>query len=314
MKSFDFDIKKWFSSLDLTWKRIFKKHLDINHAPTEEEIVEILNLQQIDCSNSYIISLEPLQKLEKLVRLNTSNTKIVSLERIANCTLIDELDCSNTYIESLIPLENMVNIWNLKCNNTKIKSLDGLESITNLEYIDCSNTDVSTLKPLLKLNKLKQIVYENTKVQSNDLVLYELKEMGITLIPDLIEENINEDLDPLFIEAAKLFVAHQQGSTSLIQRRMSLGYNRAGKIIDQLESVGIVGPFDGSNARKVLIKNESELEELLSIVLNYQNNKYDYYDLKNIESSSTETTKKLENHPVQEKQEGILKRIFGNLF
>lgn len=72
------------------------------------------------------------------------------------------------------------------------------------------------------------------------------------------------DRDVLFEEAAKLIVAHQQGSTSLIQRKLKLGYNRAGRIIDQLEAAGIVGPFEGSKAREVLIPDEYSLEQLLS--------------------------------------------------
>jgi S-DNA-T family DNA segregation ATPase FtsK/SpoIIIE len=72
------------------------------------------------------------------------------------------------------------------------------------------------------------------------------------------------DRDALFEEAAKLIVAHQQGSTSLIQRKLKLGYNRAGRLIDQLEAAGIVGPFEGSKAREVLIKDELSLEQLLT--------------------------------------------------
>jgi DNA segregation ATPase FtsK/SpoIIIE, S-DNA-T family len=72
------------------------------------------------------------------------------------------------------------------------------------------------------------------------------------------------DRDPLFDEAAKLIVLHQQGSTSLIQRKLKLGYNRAGRIVDQLEAAGIVGPFEGSKAREVLIQDESSLERLLN--------------------------------------------------
>lgn len=92
------------------------------------------------------------------------------------------------------------------------------------------------------------------------------------LLPEYIDEsgegsassefNFNER-DALFEEAARLIVAHQQGSTSLIQRRMKLGYNRAGRIIDQLESVGIVGPFEGSKAREVLYADEYSLEQFL---------------------------------------------------
>lgn len=69
-------------------------------------------------------------------------------------------------------------------------------------------------------------------------------------------------LDPLLEEAARLIVAHQQGSTSLVQRKMKLGYNRAGRLIDQMESLGIVGPFEGSKARQVLV-DEYQLETLL---------------------------------------------------
>lgn len=74
------------------------------------------------------------------------------------------------------------------------------------------------------------------------------------------------DRDALFEEAAKLIVAHQQGSTSLIQRKLKLGYNRAGRLIDQLEAAGIVGPFEGSKARQVLIPDEYSLEQLLNTI------------------------------------------------
>ncbi|CAI8310271.1 MAG: DNA translocase SpoIIIE [Cryomorphaceae bacterium] len=72
-----------------------------------------------------------------------------------------------------------------------------------------------------------------------------------------------ENKDAMFDEAALVLVQHQSGSTSLIQRKLRLGYNRAGRIIDQLEAAGIVGPFEGSKARKVLVRDEMELEELL---------------------------------------------------
>jgi len=68
--------------------------------------------------------------------------------------------------------------------------------------------------------------------------------------------------DSMFEEAAKVVVANQSGSTSLIQRRFSIGYNRAGRIIDQLEAAGVVGPFEGSKARQVLIPDEYQLEKL----------------------------------------------------
>ncbi|WP_313514403.1 FtsK/SpoIIIE family DNA translocase [Sphingobacterium sp.] len=92
------------------------------------------------------------------------------------------------------------------------------------------------------------------------------------LLPEYIDENGEgsgladfdmSDRDQLFEEAARLIVMHQQGSTSLIQRKLKLGYNRAGRIIDQLEAAGIVGPFEGSKAREVLYPDEYSLEQYL---------------------------------------------------
>ena len=91
------------------------------------------------------------------------------------------------------------------------------------------------------------------------------------LLPEYVEESQGDfsevDLkkkDEMFEEAARLVVQYQQGSTSLLQRKFSIGYNRAGRIIDQLEAAGVVGPFEGSKARQVLIHDETSLEQLLS--------------------------------------------------
>ncbi len=74
------------------------------------------------------------------------------------------------------------------------------------------------------------------------------------------------DRDSMFEEAARVVVQTQQGSTSLIQRKLKLGYNRAGRIVDQLEAAGILGAFEGSKARKVLVPTEAALDELLGHV------------------------------------------------
>ncbi len=93
------------------------------------------------------------------------------------------------------------------------------------------------------------------------------------LLPDYVPEGGEaggsgpvdlSDRDPLFDEAARLIVIQQQGSTSLIQRKFAIGYNRAGRLMDQLEAAGIVGPFEGSKARQVLIADEYALEQLLN--------------------------------------------------
>lgn len=86
-------------------------------------------------------------------------------------------------------------------------------------------------------------------------------------VPDEHSEQMSdiasEERDSLFEEAAKILVLHQQGSTSLLQRKLKLGYNRAGRLVDQLEAAGIIGPFEGSKARKVLVPDELTLEQLL---------------------------------------------------
>jgi S-DNA-T family DNA segregation ATPase FtsK/SpoIIIE len=92
------------------------------------------------------------------------------------------------------------------------------------------------------------------------------------MLPEYIDEKELEgkefdasDRDPQFNEAARLIVHNQIGSTSLLQRRMKLGYNRAGRLMDQLEAAGVVGPNQGSKAREVLIKTEAELLEYLKV-------------------------------------------------
>jgi S-DNA-T family DNA segregation ATPase FtsK/SpoIIIE len=98
------------------------------------------------------------------------------------------------------------------------------------------------------------------------------------ILPEYIDETAAgsrdidlDDRDPLFEEAAMLIVNSQQGSASLLQRKLKLGYNRAGRIIDQLEAAKIIGPFEGSKAREVLVKDPIALEEIMNSVRNREN-------------------------------------------
>ena len=91
------------------------------------------------------------------------------------------------------------------------------------------------------------------------------------LLPEYVGENEEggldvdlEDRDDLFEDAARILVTHQQGSASLLQRKMKIGYNRAGRIIDQMEVAGIIGPFKGSKAREVLVSDLGSLELFLA--------------------------------------------------
>src|SRR5574344_442492 len=108
-----------------------------------------------------------------------------------------------------------------------------------------------------------------------DITKYIARQQGYPtafFLPEYVNEDASIDLgdvdmgrlDPLFSDAARLIVIHQQGSTSLIQRKFAIGYNRAGRIMDQLEKAGIVGPSEGSKARQVMCLDENDLEMRLN--------------------------------------------------
>ena len=93
---------------------------------------------------------------------------------------------------------------------------------------------------------------------AHQLPEYESEDSGTSLDIDVDER------DKLFNQAAEVLVTAQQGSASLLQRKLKVGYNRAGRLIDQLEAAGIVGPFEGSKARQVLVPDLIALEEHLN--------------------------------------------------
>ena len=121
---------------------------------------------------------------------------------------------------------------------------------SNLSRIQCAFIDTPEVEKLTNFIG-KQIGYNTS------FTLPRLDEVNT-------EKKIDkEDRDPLFKDAALLIIMHQQGSTSMIQRKLKLGYNRAGRIIDQLEAAGIIGPLEGSKGRKILIETEEELNKLI---------------------------------------------------
>lgn len=321
--------KEWWKNLDLTWKRIFKLSIDINHNPTDEELDQILKLESIDCSNSYILSLEPLEKLNGLRKLNCSKTKIRALDKIQNLILIDELDCSNTDISSLEPIHDFKNLWSLDCSKTNIKSLKGVGTLLQLAYLNCSSTEINDLGLLNNLEQLKSVNCDSTQVADlNSIKTLESKiEISYNNTPAQEEENsVNtidlSERDAMFEEAARLIVTHQQGSTSLIQRKLKLGYNRAGLLIDQLEAAGVVGPFEGSKAREVLIRDEMSLEELLNHLKNNhrdsdysktgQQNQKEYSAVTNPEPIDTESQPVNDEPP--ERKEGLIRNFIRSIF
>jgi S-DNA-T family DNA segregation ATPase FtsK/SpoIIIE len=120
----------------------------------------------------------------------------------------------------------------------------------------------------------KPIRLQNAFISTDEveaLVQHIAKQRGYSqpfYLPSIVErkksaESAGGQRDELFEEAARIIVRHQQGSVSLLQRRLKVGYSRAARLVDELEAAGIVGPFDGSKAREVLVESEEELEALL---------------------------------------------------
>lgn len=147
------------------------------------------------------------------------------------------------------------NLFAKKINNIEISNL---ENSVKLE--DTTAQVVEKKYVSKKTNKI-------SPVKNNSTLSEERKEELIEMAAkDALKQNNNDDnfdfnnRDPFFDEAARLLVSHQQSSTSLIQRRLKLGYNRAGRLIDQLESAGIIGIFQESSGREVLVKSHEDLE------------------------------------------------------
>jgi len=162
-----------------------------------------------------------------------------------------------------------------------------LEGITQDCLVDHINSDFS-LTSIIGILKSTTIAKNNH--QKNDKKINKTNSTNLSLGIKAVEEYHNlfakyqtketisthdtmpideeyDDNDPLFEDAARLIVSSQSASTSLLQRKMKLGYNRAGRLMDQLEAAGIVGASQGSKSRDVLIKTESELENLLESLI-----------------------------------------------
>lgn len=152
-----------------------------------------------------------------------------------------------------------------KIDSRTILDTGGAEQLVGMgDMLFSSNSDIVRLQcPFVDTNEIEDIC-EFVGSQRGYDSSYNLPEFAGDESGSSEEKEIDlENRDPMFDEAARLVVNHQQGSTSLIQRRLKLGYNRAGRLIDQLEAAGVVGAFEGSKAREVLIQDINTLEELL---------------------------------------------------
>ena len=136
-----------------------------------------------------------------------------------------------------------------------------------VESLDNEGRDGNTVYKIIKVDK---ILPAHTATFSNDYTLL-LNNAEVELqnkaINDFIDSKIKTTyivIDPMFEDAARMVVTTQKGSTSDLQRRLGMGYARAGRVMDQLEGAGIVGPQEGSKPRQVLVASLEELDEVLS--------------------------------------------------
>ncbi|WP_128543138.1 FtsK/SpoIIIE family DNA translocase [Larkinella soli] len=152
-----------------------------------------------------------------------------------------------------------------KIDSRTILDTGGAEQLVGMgDMLFSSNSDIVRLQcPFVDTNEIEELCDFVGGQRGYDSA-YVLPEFAGDDAGNGEEKEIDlENRDPMFDDAARLVVVHQQGSTSLIQRRLKLGYNRAGRLIDQLEAAGIVGPFEGSKAREVLVQDPQVLEEML---------------------------------------------------
>jgi hypothetical protein len=131
------------------------------------------------------------------------------------------------------------------------------------EHIALHISGFGLLQPLLEDPEVEEICgfIGNQRAYPEALILPEYIPEGGEAMGDM---DMNE-IDPMFVDSARIVVISQQGSASLLQRKLKLGYNRAGRIVDQLEGMGIIGAFQGSKAREVLFSDIEALDEFLKV-------------------------------------------------
>jgi hypothetical protein len=251
---------------------------------------EIINYVQLLDKNYFVILLILIVISLKLLFSSSFDDGLIikSLDAVNN----NLKDINKTNYNEINKLNNEINKLNneVKSSNKKLNDLLNMHTIKFKQDLDVSEGVIykGTVKEIIEygawveitpttkgLLHISEISWEY--VNNVEDVLKLGQEIEVELISiDSGEIKLSrralltpgpyalEYSDNFFEDAALIVVQSQTGSTSMIQRKLKLGYNRAGRIIDELEAVGVLGAFYGSKARKVLIKNEIELKELLS--------------------------------------------------
>ncbi len=231
-----------------------KNKPNIDHRPLPYIVVVIDELADLMLTAGKEVE-EPITRLAQMARA-VGIHMVIATQR-------PSVDVITGLIKANFPAR-MAYLVATKIDSRTILDFSGAEKLLG-------NGDMLCLPP----GTIKPIRVQNSFIDTDevdDICEYIGNQRGYSepyYLPSLNEEigesqNIDaSDRDPLFEDAARLIIRHQQGSVSLVQRRLKVGYARAGRIVDELEAAGVVGPFTGSKARDVLLESESELESIL---------------------------------------------------
>jgi len=192
------------------------------------------------------------------------NNLIRSGKSVGICLVISSQHYSNQVIQSMTKsFSKIAYKVASKIDSEAILNIDGAEQLAgngDMLYLPSGTNNLIRLQsPFISSNEIERIV-ESIKNQKGYSQPFKLPS-ALQKYP--IFDMRDGEKDELFEEAARILVRHQQGSVSLLQRQLKVGYSRAARLIDELEAAGIVCPFDGSKAREVLIETEEELESVL---------------------------------------------------
>lgn len=170
-------LQKWFKNLSDEWKQIFKKYIpsvDLRD-PAKEDLHQVAGIQEMDLSYySRLTTIEPLNQIQNLRKLNISHTNVSSLQALYELRDLNHLDISSTIVESLAPLENNNSLQYLNVSNTRVRGLQALREMYSLRKLNIENTGVKNLEAIKSLNGLKLLRADNTEIptkQFHDFIL-----------------------------------------------------------------------------------------------------------------------------------------------
>ncbi len=164
LKELRFSKKEWWKQLDDHWKKVFKDAIGIDAEPKNSDLEKIVDLEELDCSDSQITNLEPIIALTELQKLECWGNQISDIEPLRALPNLKELDCHSNQISNLEPLYSLLYMQDLDCRSNQISDLGPLQTLTDLRELDCGYNQISNLKPLAALTKLRELDCQSNQI------------------------------------------------------------------------------------------------------------------------------------------------------